>query len=184
MAKDKEGLKVITPKFRAAFVRVFEPEAFDASQEPKYSLTMLFPKDTDLSALKNAAREAAKRKWGDKPPKNLKSPFRDGDEMPYDGYEGCIAVSATSKWKPNVVDINIHQITDPEKFYSGCYARASVQAYAYDRIAKGVAFALINTQKLEEGEPFASRSRPEDDFDDEMSQRGEEALDFSSDYGF
>lgn len=182
MPKKFEGQKVMTPRFRAAFARVFKPEAFGESQDPVYSITMLFPKnDTDLTELKRVAIQAKVAKWGDKAPKNLKSPFKDGNEMGYDGFEDMIAVRATSKWRPGIVNRKLQNITDETDFYSGCWARATIQAFAYDRIGKGVSFALLNLQKLDDDEPFVGGAKAEDDFDDEMSERSDEATDFSDD---
>ena len=74
-----EVKKVLTPKFRVSFPNVFKAHSFNNS-DPFYSITMLFDKDTDISALKKIANAAKKEKWGDKPPKGLRSPFRDGNE--------------------------------------------------------------------------------------------------------
>lgn len=169
MAKEKKEAfsKVLTPTFRASFVNVFEPSAFDDDDEAKYSITMLFDKEADLSKLKALAKEAAAKKWPQGVPKNLRSPFRDGAEKPdFDGYEGMIFVIAKSKDKPGVVDQKVEPIVDQSEFYSGCFARATVTAYGYDyKGNKGVAFGLVNVQKVKDGEPFSSRSKPSDDFE-------------------
>lgn len=160
--------RLITGEFRVSFPAVFKPQAFEG-QEPKYEVTMLFPKDTDLSALEAAAEAAVADKWPDekKRPKNLRMPFTDGDTKDYDGYEGNVAIKAKTKTKPGLVDRAKKPITDESEFYGGCYARASVVAYAYDMAGnKGVAFALNNVQKLRDGEPFGSRSNADSDFDD------------------
>ena len=160
--------KVMTPEFRASFANVFQPHAFPG-QEPKYSIVMLFPKSTDLTELKKLAQEAVEEKWPDiaKRPANLRNPFRDGDvEKPdMDGYRGQTFVTASSKMKPGVVDSELVPIIDVNDFYSGCYARATVVAYAYDRAGnQGVSLGLQNVQKIRDGEPFSGRSKPEDDF--------------------
>lgn len=184
MPKKFEGKKVMTPRFRVAFARVFKPEAFEEGQTEMYSLTMLFPKgDSDLSELKRVAKEAKKAKWGDKPPKKLKTPFKDGNAEEfedYDGFEDMIVVRATSKWKPGIVNKKLQNITDESEFYSGCWARATVQAFPYDKIGKGVSFAVMNLQKLEDDESFTGGAAAEDDFDDEMSEKSEE-VDFGDD---
>ena len=51
MPKEFEGKKVMTPKFRCASVRVFKPEAFEEGKDEMYSITMLFPRGTDISRL-------------------------------------------------------------------------------------------------------------------------------------
>lgn len=158
--------KVLTSKFRVSFPAVFVPRSAMDGAEPKYSLVMLFPKTEDISKLKAIAKAAVVEKWGDKVPKDLRSPFRDGDEKELDGYAGCTFITASSKQKPGLVDGNREPIISADEFYAGCYARATVNAYAYDRNGnKGVAFGLQNIQKLGEGEPFSGRTKPEDDFD-------------------
>lgn len=159
--------KVMTPEFRVSFPSVFEARAFSEAQTKKFELTALFPKITDLSPLKALAKQAAVDKWGDKIPANLRSPFRDGSEKPdLDGYEGCIFVKMSSLQRPGVVDQGVQPIIEPSDFYGGCYARASITAYAYDQAGnKGVAFGLQNVQKLRDGDAFSGRSAPEEDFE-------------------
>lgn len=169
-----EKLKTLTHVFRVSFPQVFEAKSF-AEQKPKYSVTMLFEKDVDLSApaaegfisLKRAALNAAIEKWGPKDqwsPKiksKLRMPFRDGDTDRPDtpGYEGCIFVVATSVQRPGLWDLKYRPITDAEEFYAGCYARAEVIAKAYDEAGNiGVSFYLQNIQKVKEGEAFSGRS--------------------------
>lgn len=163
----KVELKVLTPKFRVSFPAVFQAESFQGG-DPKFALTMLFDGDADLSKLKAAAQAAVEEKWPDKKkrPANLRSPFRDGAEKPeLDGYDGCTFVRATSKTKPGLVDLNLQQIIDPAEFYAGCFARATIRAYAYDQAGnRGVAFALENIQKLGDGQAFSGKATAEQDF--------------------
>lgn len=164
--------KQITPEFRVSFPNVFrtaKPMA-GATGDPKYGITALFKPGEDLSGLKAAAEEAIVEKWGadkSKWPKNLRSPFRDQGEKEFDGYvEGAIFINATSKQRPGLVDANMNDIIDESEFYAGCYARASINAFAYDTAGnRGVAFGLNNVQKLRDGEPLGGRTRPEDDFE-------------------
>lgn len=160
--------KVVTPEFRVSFPQVFTPKGFN-DQEPKYSVVMLFDKKTDISALKKAASAALTEKWGDKSkwPKNLRLPFRDGAEKEgTPGYENCIFVTASSKQKPGLVDKDVQPIIDQSDFYAGCYARATLNAFAYDMAGnKGVSFGLNNLQKIKDGKAFSGRTRAEDDFE-------------------
>jgi len=165
--------KVTTPEFRVSFPAVFEPVAFQGGQ-PKYSVTMLFPKGTNLDTLKALAKAAVQAKWPDpnKRPKSLQHPFRDGDKdkPDLDGYAGHIFVKATSKMRPGVIDSSMSDIITPEDFYAGCYAKASITAYAYDTAGnRGVAFGLQNLMKTRDGEPFSGRSSAQEDFADEAS---------------
>lgn len=166
--------KVMTPEFRVSFPDLFVPRAMEEGKEPMYSVTMLFPKGADLTVLKDAAKAAGVEKWGPdqaKWPKGLKLPFKDQGEKDYDGYEaGATFVRASSKQKPGLVDQSVQPIIDQSEFYAGCYARATINAFAWEHVkdgkvlSRGISFGLQNVQKLRDGEPFGGRSNPTDDF--------------------
>lgn len=169
---------ITTPKFRVSYPHVFKAQVNKLSGKEEYGVTALFEKGEDLSVLMKAAEDAMIKKWGkDKAqwPKNLKNPFRDqadraknvdGKQVMPEGYvEGAIFLNLKSKTRPGVVDQNVQAIIDETQFYSGCYARASVTAYAYDQAGnRGVAFGLRNIQKMADGETLGGSTRPEDDF--------------------
>ena len=165
--------KVVTGKVRFSYVNVFEPRAVEEGQEPKYSVSILIPK-TDKATLAKIERaiEAAKQQglsmWGGKVPANLKTPLRDGDtDRPDDpAYHGHYFINASSKIKPGVVDAQLNPIIDPTEFYSGCYGRASINFFPFNKAGnRGVAAGLNNLQKLADGDFLGGRSRPEDDFE-------------------
>lgn len=159
-----------TPEFRVSFPHVFQKHVYEEN-EPKFSITMLFDKKTDITSLKRAVVAAATAEWGPKEkwPKNLVLPFRDGDEKSdLEGYEGMIYVSASSKNRPGVVNQKREPIVEEDgAFYAGCYARATLNAFAwsYGKAKHGVSFGLLNVQKLRDGESFSGRRNAEDDFD-------------------
>lgn len=174
---------VNTPKFRVSYPNVFKPFAFkpkgnEPQKEPEYSIIALFKKGENLKVLEDAAKAAIIAKWGPdkaKWPTGLKSPFRRQEELakevdgkrilPAGHEEGAIFIRFKSKQRPGVVDQNVQDIIEESQFYAGCYARASVNAYAYDQMGnKGVAFGLGNVQKMGDGEPLGNRTRPEHDF--------------------
>lgn len=170
--KPSNNDNVLTPEFRVSFAHVFTPQkAQEADKKDKYGLTMLFAKDADLSGLKKAAQAALEEKFGVKMKddtfrKRLRSPFRDQGEKAYDGYvPGAIFVNATSIHKPQVVDAKVQDIIDTADFYSGCYARATVRAFAYEQKGNvGVAFGLQNVQKLRDGESLSGRKNAQEEF--------------------
>lgn len=166
-SQSTDAKKVLTPEFRVSFPAVFKAKSFEG-QEPKYSITMLFDKKADLTGLKKAIQAAAVEKWGEdkaKWPKNLRTPLRDGDEKELDGYAGHYFVNASSKQKPGLVNQKVEPIISEDDFYAGCYARATLQAFAYDTAGnKGVSFGLQNIQKLRDGDTFSGRRRPSDEF--------------------
>lgn len=181
----------VCPEFRVSFPHVFEPHAFE-NQTPKYSIVMLFNKKTDLKELKRAAHNAAIEKWGPKEkwPKNLRMPFRDGDEKAdLAGYENTIFVSASSKKKVQVVGNRKDEsgrfptLTNEDEFYAGCFGRATLIAFAYDQMGnRGVSFSLQSVQKTKDGEQFSGRRQAEDEFDETEDSSDDESS--YSDSGF
>lgn len=167
---DIKKRQVVTPEFRAAFAEVFQPKAFGEGK-PKYSVVMLFDKKTDLTALKKAAFYVASAEYGPdkkKWPKNFRMPFRDGDEkQDLAGYKGKIFITASSMERPGIVDKDKQQIHESDgTFYSGCFARAQINAFTYDAKGnKGVSFGLQNLQKVKDGDRFSGRQNPEDVFE-------------------
>ncbi len=158
--------KEVTPVFRVRFPSVFKATVFQEGDEPKYSIVMLYGKDEDLSSLREIVNQARIKKWGEEIPIGYRNPLRNGDEKAYKGFAGTTYVRASSKRAPGVVDKKLNPIANHEKFYSGCYAKASVTAFAYDNKGnKGVSIILHNIQKVADGEPLDGRSSPEEDFE-------------------
>ena len=163
--------KVITGKVRASFVHIFEPQSVNGS-DPRYSCSFIIPKsDAETIGKIRAAIEEAKQsgvtKWGGKIPPNLKLPLRDGDiDRPDDpNYAGAYFVNANSTTAPQIVDRSVQPILDRAEVYSGCYARVSVNFYAFNSNGnRGIACGLGNIQKVRDGEPLGGRSSAADDF--------------------
>lgn len=175
MADKKKVVKIVTPKFRAAFLNAFRPQEFEDGSEPKYGVIALFPKNVDISKIEKVATKAGIEKWGKEDFAKYKKspkfwwPFRDGDDerSDYDGFADNIFINMTTKMKPGLIDSEKEPILDESEVYSGCYMRASIVAYAYDHKGnRGIGFSLQNLQKLADGEPFSGRSNAEDDFDE------------------
>jgi hypothetical protein len=170
-----------TPAFRVSFPSVFEPKPGPDGKNPKYRMSLLFPKTTDLSVLKEAIKEVAKEKWGDKLPKSLRNPIRDGDEKDaLPGYADNFFINVTSTLRPTIINTKGQELIEadigPDGFYAGCYARCSLSIYAYDKAGnRGVSFGLQNIQKVAEGEPFSGRTRATDDFDVAPAEKDEAA---------
>lgn len=165
---------VLTPVFRVSYPAVLKPKHNKLNDKMEYSVVALFPKGADMSNLKKAAQAALVEKFGadqKKWPKNLKTPFRDQGEKEKDGAlpsgheKGAIFMNLKSTQKPGVVNEQVEDIIDESDFYAGCFARATVRAYAYSQAGNaGVNFGLANIQKVKDGDPFGSRTRAEDDF--------------------
>jgi len=95
----------------------------------------------------------------------MKNPIRSGDEVDWDGYAGNMFASARNQDQPGLVDERCQQIVDRKKLYAGCWCRAFVQAYWYDKEGgKGVALSLKHVQFIRDDQPFTSRVKAEDVF--------------------
>ena len=172
MPTQKSNTKVVTGIVRLSYANVWEPASINGSN-PKYSVSLIIPKsDAKTIAAINAAVDAAIKdgvaKFGGKvPPKGaLKLPLRDGDaERDDEAYKGSYFVNANSTTAPQIVDKAVQPILDRTEVYSGCYARVSINFYAFNTNGnKGIACGLGNIQKVRDGEPLSGRTSAADDF--------------------
>lgn len=171
--------KLQTPVFRVSFPAVFEPKSFDGGAA-KYSTAAIFdparftPAEKKLwQAMLDLADEVSMERFKKKMsalPANFKRALRDGAEKAdLAGYgEGLMFCNLSSKMKPGLIDRDRTIITNPEDFYPGCYARATITCYSYDNKGKGVAFGLQNLQKIADGERLDSRTDAAEDFDSDV----------------
>ena len=163
MADENKSNVVMTPPFRVAFAKCFTPD-----KDGKYKLVAIFPAGTDLTAMKALMKPAAEKKFGAAVPKGLRNPFRDAAEREgdYEGFEaGMTFINLSSKFQPRIVDEKVQPIINQKDFYSGCWARATVNAFAYDTDGnKGVSFGVNDIQKIRDDKPFAGRPEVKDVF--------------------
>jgi len=196
--EQREKCRVTTPIFRASYSHVWEAQAPQDSGKKKYSITMLFPKDTDLSKIKKAILNAKLAAFGPKEewPDELESPVSWGnDHIDKDtkkikeGYKDhwVIKASSNENQKPQVVDKDREPIIDQNEFQSGDYARAHVLAtnWAFGN-KEGIMFILDHVQKVKDGKRFGGKKSPEQVFgalDDEDTSDFEETSTDSDDDG-
>lgn len=195
--------KQITPRFRVSYPSVFEARVAPGAAKAKFSISALFTDDPEVPAgsctiadMKKAALQAAFDKFGntDKTKAAIKSgkikmPFLEPEEGKFpEEYTLLLRFNSDERFKPGVVDHvrgkdgGPRVITDPDELYPGCWARASVRAFGYDRSGnRGVSFGLGNVQKLGEGERLDSRARATDEFGGLVDDNGAESDDLSSD---
>ena len=168
--------KVITGKnTRLSYFHGWEPTSINGGPE-RYSVSVLIPKD-DKETIKaindavDAAIEEGIAKVGGKKPNKaaIKLPLRDGDtEREDEAYAGHWFINANSKTAPQIVDKAVKPILDRDEVYSGCYARVSLNFYAFNSNGnKGIACGLGNIQKIRDGESLGGRSSAADDFSTE-----------------
>ena len=168
----KATTKVVTGIVRLSYANVWEPASINGSK-PKYSVSLIIPKgDTktiaDINAAIDAAIQEGAAKFGGKIPNKaaLKLPLRDGDiERDDEAYKGSYFVNANSTTAPEVVDRSLQRILDRNEVYSGCYARVSINFYAFNSNGnRGIACGLGNIQKVRDAEPLGGKTSAADDF--------------------
>lgn len=138
--------------------------------EPKFPAVLLIdPADTELlTMMKDCMKNAAVKFFGEgKVPTGLRNPLRDGaekaQEWPF--YAGMLFINTSSKTKPGLVNQANQPITNPDDIYSGCWVRADLNAFGYNKKGnKGVSFGLNNVQKLGDDERFGGRRPAEQVF--------------------
>ena len=169
--------KVITgPNTRWSYANVWEPKAINGGT-PKYSVSLIIPKDDTATVAKiKAALEAAYKEGEAKlkgngrsvPPLTaIKNPLRDGDlERPDDpAYANAYFINANSATPPGIVDAVRQEIFDHSEVYSGVYGKASITFYAFNSNGnKGIACGLNNLQKIRDGEPLGGKASAASDF--------------------
>ena len=170
--------KVVTGKVRFSFCHLFEAQESQGGGDPKYSVTLLIPKSDKATMQKiQAAMQEARDNFCAKNgatslPAKPTHTLHDGDGTRPSGdpfgpeCKGCWVITVSSKQKPVVVDAFGNAIADPGEVYSGCYGRASINFYGYNRAGKkGLSAGLLAVQKLHDGEPFGTVGSA-DDFND------------------
>lgn len=171
-------MKVKLNNVRLAFPQLFEAKTVNGEGEPAFSASLLIdPADPQIKALNAAIDAVAKEKWAAKAEAILKTMratdktcLHDGDlKDQYAGFEGMLYVSARSKTRPLVIDVNKTPLTAKDgKPYAGCYVNASIELWAQDNnYGKRVNASLRGIQFLRDGDAFAGGApASEDEFDD------------------
>ena len=160
--KEKSPTRVTTGKVMLSYVSLFTPyiDPKKPTEKGKYKCLLLIDKkDKDTvakikSAIKHVEAKMIAEKYAGKAPKKaISNTLRDGDEeKDEEEYEGKYYMNVWSLRKPPVIDRDKEPITDPDKVYSGCYARVCLNAYYYwGDESKGITFGLEAVQFVSNG---------------------------------
>lgn len=173
------GGRIHTPTGIAAYVNLFTPRQRtdrkgNPQGEPKYGLALFFRRDQEdeLQEMMDLAEAKLKEAFGPKAMDLVRKgkinwPFSDTEDMdepsaPFD--QPGWAVNFKTSDKPGIVDAEAEPIMDKSEVYSGMEARVSCRCFTYDNESKGVAYALVNVQKIDDGERMSGNPSAEDDF--------------------
>ena len=186
MATVQKAKVFTTPEGRASFPCVFVAKAMQPGQEPKFSLTLLMPKnDAEVKKFLTEASVEIQRlvaeRWPDPAtrPQAFKQAVKDGDKAVFESGEntgrlkadkypemkGAWILSANGTRKPTVIDRSGNQILDESKVYAGCWVRAMVHFYAYSNVNVGVGCSLDHVLFVRDDESFGGTgAKAEDGF--------------------
>lgn len=139
----------------------------DAGKE-QHSITLIFPKDADLSVLREAEKHTAVAKWKTKP-SNYKGPFNNqADKTDYEGFEDeGVFLNCSTQLEVGCFGLGgKDDPIAPGEIYGGCWVIAKIAPYAYDNKGnKGVSFGLRAVQKIADDDRLAAgKSNPGDGF--------------------
>ena len=175
--KMTKGQTAITlPTGVASFPVLFEPKPLMEGKDPVFSITLLFDKDVDLSALEVAIENAIAKKFPEGAPDGLRNPIKDGDlkKSQKTGkvrpeYAGKRYIQCTCRQddQPRVIDGRLEDIVDKKLIYGGMLANVHVNVFTYNNSGnRGTSLYLQHVQKAGDGESFgAAAIAPEDVFD-------------------
>lgn len=172
--EEKELCRIITPEFRVSYPHLFKAQAPRPTDTPKFSITMLFPKNKEMIGLSPSGKprsilkvikNAKRLEFGENEAKwpKLRSPISDGDKEKFvdkEGYAGHWVIKATTgqDQKPGVVDADMTPITEASLIYPGCFARAYIFARPWEYMGKrGIQFILDHVQKMRDGKSFSGK---------------------------
>lgn len=181
MLRDNE---ILTGVVRLSYANIWEPKAPMNGGKPVYSASLIISKDDDktLRAIKAKIKAMMTNprvieKVGGSAnihSKRLRIPLRDGDaDRPEDeAYANSyfINVKSSETNSPKIFDRHGSEIIDKAEVYSGCYVRAIIQFYGYNRSGNfGIGAGLVAIQKWKDGEALGGVSVSASDFDDGFS---------------
>ena len=164
--------KIMLRNVRLSYEHIFKPTSFEEGGDPKYSATLIIPKDhPDLPAVKKAFHEAGQETfpsdftgaWPRGFTCSLKDADKDTDSSgtllaeKNSAYVGCYILEANSTRRPLALNRDKSAVTEEDGIiYSGCYVNASLAAagYTYGKVKKGVKAYLNGVQFVKDGERF------------------------------
>lgn len=162
--------QITTNEVRISYEHLIKPYSNQPGAEEKYSVTLLIPKN-DIetrqridAAIQAAIQEGVTGKWGGMRPAQLGMPIHDGDGPRPSGEEfgaeckGHWVMNASTKVRPEVVDLNLNPILNATEIYSGMFARVNLNFFVYANSGKkGIGCGLGPVQKTRDGEPLGGR---------------------------
>jgi len=164
-----------TPRSKLAYVYLNEPTLPKGETDPakaRYQVSVMFPKEADLSLMLTVVEECAAENLTEAQRKTtkVKKPFlktEDSPSLKEHAEDFPVMIRASAKFKPQIVGADLSEINDPSQVYSGRWGMVSLRPYFWEHPTggKGVSLGLTNVQLLEHDTPMAGgRVDAADDF--------------------
>lgn len=163
-------MKIKLNNVRLSFPALFKKAVFNG-EETKYEATLLINKESQAELIKKIKDGIAEKIKNDLKGAKISADricLKDGEDIPYDGYEGHYSIKASNNKRPIVIDKDKSPLTeDDNRIYAGCYVNAIVELWAQDNSwGKRINCNLLGVQFAKDGEPFGDGvSASADDFD-------------------
>lgn len=153
---------------RFSYLHLFQPHAFEAGDTPKYSVTVLIPKN-DTETIKAITEELTKLCQTEKGKTDLGKNYtfdiadflNDGDKTDKDGYAGHYyrfigndVENAPERYQ--FVNGAVIEITTPKDIKSGDFGIVNISPYTYGKPKKGVSASLKGVLKIKDGEALGA----------------------------
>lgn len=162
--------KIKLKNVRLSFPSLFNKAEFNGDVG-KFEATFLINKETQavmIAGIEEKIEEIIKENKVKVP--NDKRCVKDGDDVDYAGYNGCMSIKAANNKRPLVIDRDkTILVEDDAKPYSGCYVNATVELWLQNNnFGKRVNCNLLAVQFVKDGEAFGAggSSGSADDFDE------------------
>lgn len=164
----KGNVDIDLVKVRLSFPALFRPDERKNDEGKivkKYKANFLLDKKKhakQIEMIEDAIQKAKDEFWGDDQPrlKPDKICLRDGDQEDWDGYEGCMYLSASNSKRPQVCDQELDLLTEDDgKPYAGCNVNAALRIWVQDdkEYGKRINCSLEGVQFHSDGEPFGAK---------------------------
>lgn len=163
---------------RLGFPVLFQAQAFQEGQTPKFSATIILAKtDPQIQQIQQAMWETAQAKWGEQAQQmwqvmqaQQRLALRDGAEKAdKDGFGNDVMFfNASNTKRPGVYDRDRTPLTQQDgRPYAGCYCNFVVEFWSQDnQYGKRINASLRGVQFVKDGEAFGGGAGPAeaDDF--------------------
>lgn len=183
-----KGEKFTTGKVRLSFPKLFTAEKFKNKGDPKYSTTILFNKEDDLSKVKKAIFKAKVEAFGKNKAKwpKIKSCLKDGSNKSDLGYEDFFYINASTLKRPRVVvkeEGEITRVKDENEVFGGKNAQVVLifKATSMPDDEKDGGFKYFITAYLQGvrllpgGDPLGGGGASDEDFEDLEDEEDDES---------